>query len=349
MPSDHGVGEKSSPPTELKIEPEPLSWEWVETFLKVAKAGSIKSAAEREGVTTATIRKRIDALEAYLGMQLFLRGSSGVRLTAYGQETLESAEQAANAIGAITRDFRRTNVATSGMVSASFPEGLGAFWISPRLRSFHDQYPNIVLDYRCVFNDHERDQDDADIIVQYNEPDRPDFKVRKLGSIHLLLYGSEEYAQRYGLPRTPAELVNHKLSYQSAAHSDGEIFLDFLKANGVTDPSGIISMRTNSSIALYQLARTGAMLSVLPTYATAFRTGLVAAPTGNIRHQRPIWLCYRNEVSNYPPARAFIDWLIASFDSKKYPWFSDDFISPEKLATYDTRPWTDNLMVETWP
>jgi hypothetical protein len=39
-----------------------------------------------------------------------------------------------------------------------------------------------------------------------------------------------------------------------------------------------------------------------------------------------------------------IDWLIDAFDSKKYPWFRDDFIHPSELAKEYRGPPLVNLL-----
>src|SRR5437868_8800784 len=58
-------------------------------FHVTAAEGSVKSAAERLGVTQPTVSEQIRMLERALGVQLFERGSTGLRLTQAGRDAYE--------------------------------------------------------------------------------------------------------------------------------------------------------------------------------------------------------------------------------------------------------------------
>lgn len=63
------------------------------TFLEVASAGSLVRAARRLHVTQAAVSARLQALEALLAQQLFVRGKSGARLTPAGRAFVPYATQ----------------------------------------------------------------------------------------------------------------------------------------------------------------------------------------------------------------------------------------------------------------
>ena len=58
-------------------------------FHVTAVAGSLKAASERLGVTQSTVSEQIRALERSLGVQLFERVPTGLRLTAAGRDVYE--------------------------------------------------------------------------------------------------------------------------------------------------------------------------------------------------------------------------------------------------------------------
>ncbi|MGO7895842.1 LysR family transcriptional regulator, partial [Rhizobium leguminosarum] len=62
-------------------------------FLAVARGGLVWAAAERFGVSHATVLRRIAQLEERRGAQMFEKLPSGYRLTAAGEEVLELANQ----------------------------------------------------------------------------------------------------------------------------------------------------------------------------------------------------------------------------------------------------------------
>ena len=53
----------------------------IESFVAVAAKGSLTAAAQAEGVAPAVIGRRIDALEARLGVRLLLRTTRRITLT----------------------------------------------------------------------------------------------------------------------------------------------------------------------------------------------------------------------------------------------------------------------------
>ena len=56
----------------------------IETFVSVANRGSLTAAATAEGVAPRVVSRRLDALEARLGVKLLLRTTRRVTLTAVG-------------------------------------------------------------------------------------------------------------------------------------------------------------------------------------------------------------------------------------------------------------------------
>lgn len=84
--------------------------EQIRTFLSVAANGSFLEAANRLHVTQSTVSTRIQRLESYLGVTLFVRNRSGAALTLPGQRFLRHAksllltlEQARHDIGLPSR------------------------------------------------------------------------------------------------------------------------------------------------------------------------------------------------------------------------------------------------------
>ena len=64
----------------------------LETFLRVADAGSFNRAAEELFITPPAVIKQISSLEAHLGVQLFLRSPRGLKLTEAGKSIYRDAQ-----------------------------------------------------------------------------------------------------------------------------------------------------------------------------------------------------------------------------------------------------------------
>lgn len=69
-----------------------METEQIRTFLAVAAHGSFVEAASRLNVTQSTVSSRIQGLEQYLRVRLFVRNRSGATLTAAGRQFLRHAK-----------------------------------------------------------------------------------------------------------------------------------------------------------------------------------------------------------------------------------------------------------------
>lgn len=63
------------------------------TFLAAVKYGSFTKAASSQGMTVVAAKKQIDQLESELGLRLFTRSHSGVKLTVGGEEIASAAKR----------------------------------------------------------------------------------------------------------------------------------------------------------------------------------------------------------------------------------------------------------------
>ncbi len=93
---------------------------------------------------------------------------------------------------------------------------------------------------------------------------------------------------------------------------------------------GFVAMRNNVSTAhLWSIAK-GAGIGWLPTYVPALGDPLIPLDIG-VQFQLDIWLTYHPDAKKIARVRQLIDWTVQSFDGRKYPWFSDEFVHPKDL------------------
>ena len=104
----------------------------LETFLRVADAGSFNKAAEAVFVTPTAVIKQINLLEAELDVQLFERTHRGLTLTKAGQSIYQDAkyiigycrDSVARAKNAMQEEESVIRIGTSPMTPAQFLMGL---------------------------------------------------------------------------------------------------------------------------------------------------------------------------------------------------------------------------------
>lgn len=110
-----------------------------------ASAGNFGRAAKSLGLNTSTISRRIGRLEDELGLALFERGRSGIRLTAGGKAVMLHVRRALAELDAVERAGTQNGSGGVGEIRlgvrlAPIGEPLGSF-----LAGWHGKHPNVVL------------------------------------------------------------------------------------------------------------------------------------------------------------------------------------------------------------
>ncbi|MCZ7661226.1 MAG: LysR family transcriptional regulator [Xanthobacteraceae bacterium] len=303
-------------------------WEAVHIFLEVARQGSFRSAADHLGLSINALRRRISELEHQLGVQLFTRHVDGVRITSEGEEILAAARKMELASFGLIRARDRSAPAVAGEVRLAVTEGLGTFWLAPRLVEFQRAYPKLIVDLSCAMRSADVLRLEADASVQLTKPTNPDLKIVKLGRLHSMPFAGKSYIDTYGIPKDVQDGLKHRLVLQVAEQTATQELFERIYP-GVTH-EGFVALRTNVSSAHYWSIAKGAGIGFLPTYAQAIGARVVPVDVG-LHFHFDIWLTYHADGGRIPRVRKMIDWLIEAFDPKRYPWFRDDFLHPKDL------------------
>jgi DNA-binding transcriptional LysR family regulator len=228
--------------------------------------------------------------------------------------------------------------ALSGEIRVAVTEGLGTFWLAPRLVEFQQSFPNILVDLQCAMRSADVSRHEADIAIHLSRPAALDVKLVRLGRIHMMFFASLKYLETYGAPRSLDEMRRHRLVLQVADEAAAkEAFESVFPGSTQRD---LVVMKTNVSSANYWAVANGAGIGVFPTYALALGGNIIPLDI-ELPWSFDIWLSYHATSGRIPRVRRMLDWLIEAFNPAKYPWFRDEFIHPRELkAVYMGAPLT---------
>ncbi len=305
-----------------------LSWDDLRIFLTCVESRSFRSAAETLRVSSSTVVRRVQRLEAALGIRLFNRLPEGVVPTEEAHAILASARSMERSILDVCRKSIRPEEATRGQVKISVTEGLGTFWVLPRLIEFQRGHPYLTIDLRCAMENADILRMEADMAIQLERPTSPDLKLVKLGRLHIYPFASKSYVDMFGLPKTIADIGEHRLVDQVAPQLEQGVVAKKLQLESI---EGIVGVRTNASSALLYAVEKGAGIGSLPTYASVINAPILPVDLG-LSHHLDIWLTYHPDARKTPRISLVIDWLKSIFDPNRFPWFRDEFIHPNELA-----------------
>ncbi|HEX2367455.1 MAG TPA: LysR family transcriptional regulator [Bradyrhizobium sp.] len=303
-------------------------WDAARVFLEVARCGSFRSAADKLGLSINAVRRRVGDFERQTGATMFIRDVHGARLTEEGVHVVAAVERMEAAAFDLLRASVSASNELSGEIRVAVTEGLGTFWLAPRLVDFQRSYPNILIDLHCAMRSADVSRHEADIAIQLSRPAVLDVKQVRLGRMHLMFFASQHYLNTYGMPKTADELVKHRLVMQlSDEVMAKDAFASLFPGYSERD---LVVMKTNVSSANYWAVANGAGIGVFPTYAQALGGKMIPLDI-DTRWSVDIWLSYHPGSGRIPRVRHMIDWLIEAFNPAKYPWFGDEFLHPREL------------------
>lgn len=286
--------------------PSHYDWNDLYFFLAVARAGRLTEAARRLGVEHSTVSRRVFALESALGTQLFERRPTGYSLTASGEQLLHQAEDIENLAGSILSTVGGADIAVSGTVRIGAPEGVGTFFLAPRLHQLTLRHPGLDVELIAmprIFNLSKRE---ADIAIGLSRPSAGRLHGRELTDYELGVYASADYVKG----RAPIEKRSDLAAHCFIGYAEDFIFtpeLDYVP--------GILrelrpAIRSSSIIAQLEATAAGAGLCVLPCFMTRNRPALVRVLPDEIRLKRTFWLITHSDAQRLARVRTALDFLV---------------------------------------
>ena len=190
----------------------------IEYFVKVAELGSFTAAARSAGVPASSISRRIQDLEADLGVTLLHRTTRNVSLTELGTVYLEQARPALKALdhaGALIADRPS---APSGLLRITANPGYGRLLLMPAIHKLRATFPNLVIDVELTDQVFNLASHEVDIAVRATA-DLPERAIaRKLADSDMRLVASPAYLKERGAPQVLDDLKSHRtLMYRGPA------------------------------------------------------------------------------------------------------------------------------------
>ena len=184
-------------------------WDGIAEFVAVVEAESFSAAAQRLGVSTSHVSRRIAALEASLGIRLLARSTRKVRMTDAGAEYyrrcselvagLEEANQAV--IGESTEIVGRIRVTAAGAFAEQY--------VAPVLADFARLHPKVSIEMDFTSRTVDLIEEGFDFAIRYGVLEDSSLIVRKLANRQIMACASPEYLQQQGTPAEPEELRDH--------------------------------------------------------------------------------------------------------------------------------------------
>jgi DNA-binding transcriptional LysR family regulator len=244
----------------------------LQTFLRVAEAGSFSAAALQLATTQPTVSRRVQLLESLLGARLVERSTRGLRLTEEGERCAAQAQELIDGWQALAEELDGGEE-LSGTLRLRVPHAFGQSQLIEPLAAFLTRHPRVSVEWMLQdqLPDFSRENVDCSLLV--GEISQPNLIASQLAEVPRVLVAAPPLARKLpkGLDRKTPEEIAALLGAQPwlallAFYRDG---IDLRAANG--DARLHIRFRprlgTDSLFALIESARRGLGLALVSQWA----------------------------------------------------------------------------------
>ena len=234
-------------------------------FAKVAETGSFARAAEALTLSQPTVSKAVSRLEKRMKTVLFHRTSRRVSLTGSGEAALERASRILEEGEVLEAEIAEQSSSLRGPIRMTAPMSFGLPRLAPALPEFMSRYPDVTLD--IDFGDAQVDliANRFDLALRISALVDSSLLARRLCTVRLLLVGAPAYFERYGRPRHPRDLAEHRALHYTYSHGGSNWHFRHARRGEFTQAMPT-PLRVNNAEALIPALRAGLGLALQPEF-----------------------------------------------------------------------------------
>lgn len=183
--------------------------EELRTFVEVADAGGITSAARRLGVSKSIVSRRLARLEKNLGSQLLARNTRDAALTEAGATFRDHAAKICAEID-FAVEIIQPGGGLRGRLRVAAPLTFGSSHFAPVITALAQQHPELHV--HTHYSDHMVDlvAEGFDCGIWFGRVDQSSLPKRRIGPMIAMYVASPAYIEKHGSPETPEEMTTHQ-------------------------------------------------------------------------------------------------------------------------------------------
>lgn len=244
-----------------------MDWDKLRVFHAVAEAGSFTHAGEALNLSQSAVSRQIGALEESLNTPLFHRHARGLILTEQGDLLYRTAREVFAKLAMTEARLSESRERPQGPLKVTTTVAFGSLWLTPHMHEFLELYPEIQVS--LILDDGELDlaMRQADVAIRMSPPRQPDLVQRHLMDLHYNIYASRTYLERFGEPKTTADLDRHRIIVygEDARPPVGSVNWLLHEGTGSDMPRRPV-LKINNIYGMFLAVQSGLGIAALPDY-----------------------------------------------------------------------------------
>lgn len=278
----------------------PSAWDDLRVLLALHRHRSFLAAGRALGVSTSTVARRIEALEAALGRMLVQRGNAGTAVEPDALELVFLAEQIEHGLRAARRNEGHEDSELAGTVRLSMGEGF-VLPLTQLLSELRRKHPELHFELISESRLSDLSRREADLGIRSSRSSSPVLVEKSVGRLRFALFASREYVERRlrgGQLRTGDFERHDFVGYDGPLRKLPQE--QWLVKRGATR----FPFRSNSDLALRAATERGQGIFLMAEALGREVEGLVRLDTDEPLPSVPVFLVFHRELRRVPRIRA---------------------------------------------
>ncbi|NQV85331.1 MAG: LysR family transcriptional regulator [Rhodospirillales bacterium] len=288
-----------------------MDWDKLRVFHAVAEAGSFTHAGESLNLSQSAVSRQISALEDSLGVKVFHRHARGLKLTEQGEDLFQTTHHVYGRLAMAEARITDSKERPQGPLKINTTVAFGSIWLTPRIKEFVSLYPEIQVSLALADTELDLSMREADAAIRMMPPTQPDLIQRQLMTMNYRVYAAPEYLKERGVPKTSAELDDHRIIVygEDAAPPVGSS--NWLLEEGASPGRPRMPvLRVNSIYGIYRAVQSGLGIGALPEYMSREGRNLVEILPEVRGPSLNVYFVYPEEMRNSKRIGVLRDFLV---------------------------------------
>jgi DNA-binding transcriptional LysR family regulator len=292
----------------------------IESFVRVAHAGSYTKAARQLGLSRALLSRRIIELEARLGVRLLNRSTRSVSLTAEGRAYLTRCKQVLDDMETAEREIARGVQTPLGGIRVLAPKSFGATCLSDAMIAFSKMHTQVRVSLSLgdfSFRPADFVDEGFDLAIRIADIRDSTVLARRITTLKSLLCASPDFIARSGMPASVAELPNYSCLAHLGSDEHDRIWTFVGQRGASIRVDG--SFDSNSALALRKAAVAGLGVALLPEeyIAADLASGALVRILPQYEIRRPVTALYARSPHIPQKVRLLVSFLVQWFKNER--------------------------------
>ncbi|SNT69762.1 LysR family transcriptional regulator [Psychrobacter sp. LV10R520-6] len=284
-----------------------MKWDGISEFVYVTEYESFTQAAKKLSISTAQVSRQVSALEQRLNIKLLYRTTRRVSLTEEGRVFYQHCRGVLDGLDAAEQAVSNLQSKPQGMIKLTAPVTYGERQLLPLMNDFMLQYSDIEVTAFLSNQKIDLIEGGYDLAIRIGKLRDSTMMAKKLSSRTNFVCASPSYIEKYGIPHSLTELVQHNCLLGTLD------YWHFKEAGKERNVRVTGTVRYNSGYSLVDAALKGLGIVQLPDYyvQTHLESGELISLLDTYReHREEIWAVYPHNRHLSPKIRLLVDYLM---------------------------------------